>query len=276
MCELLGSILLFDMKVNLVGVAPCALKMCRPHSHESWEIVLNLNGEGVSQIGDTEYPFQAGTIICQPPNIPHSKNSSGSFTDIFIQTDTLEMPFGGEIAIFNDDEEKSFESLMFLALRVFHKKDSNYPAILDSISETMNQLLLSWSAGKQKNETIELFKNVLIENFTNPEFLLSDAMKKISYCDDHFRRQFKKDVGMTPSAYLNHLRIEYSKKLLCRQGVNQMSIGEISLSAGFCDQHYFSRVFKAKTKLTPQEYTGHMLKQLASNEANTVCGVCGG
>lgn len=262
------------MNVSLVGISPCALNLCRPHMHSTWEIVLNLVGEGSSLVGDTEYAFHPGTILCQPPGLSHSKKSDGSFTDIFLQTDTLTLPTHDSVAVFNDDEGKSFETLMYLALRVFHKKDPNYAAVLHSISETMNQLLLGWCDAGQKNETVELFKNELIENFTNPEFLLSEAMKKTSYCDDHFRRQFKKDVGMTPSTYLNHLRIEYAKKLLSRQSAAGRSIGEISLSSGFFDQHYFSRIFKAKTGRTPLEYINYKMRVSETISGTDACG-CG-
>lgn len=242
------------MKVNLVGNSPYSMKKASLHSHNHWEIVLNLEGEGTSVIGDKEYKFYPGTIICQPPNIPHSKISDNKFKDIFIQVIDFVLPTNDAVPIFIDDEEKSFETLMLLALRIFHKKEPGYAAIADSLYEAMYQLMFSWSANKPKNDNVELFKNELIENFTNPEFQISNAMKKTSYCNDYFRRCFKKETGTTPISYLMNLRIEYARKLLKQKSNMKMTILDISLSSGFYDSHYFSRVFKNMVGETPRNY----------------------
>jgi AraC-type DNA-binding domain-containing proteins len=242
------------MKVNLIGISPYAQKSCPLHSHDEWEIVLNLDGEGTTVIGDREYNFYPGTIICQPPNIPHSKSSDNKFKDIFIRVTDFIILNNNEIPIFVDDEEKSFETLMFLTLCTFHKKAANSANIVESLYETMQQMLLGWGNNKPKNETIELFKNELINNFMDPEFKMSDIMKKTSYCNDHLRRCFKKDTGATPITYLTNLRIEHAKKLLKQKSCIKMAISQISYLCGYYDPHYFSRVFKSKTGMTPQNY----------------------
>lgn len=242
------------MKINLVGISQGSIKSSSIHSHNEWEIVLNLEGEGISVIGDKEYNFYPGTIFCQPPNISHSKTSKDKFKDIFIQVSDIIILSNETISIFIDDKDKSFETLMFLALHIFHKKEANYVSIVKSIYETMYQLLISWGENKSKNENVELFKNELIENFTNPEYLISTALGKTSYCNDHFRRCFKKDTGTNPVTYFINVKIEYSKKLLSVKGDTRMPISEISLLSGFYDSHYFSRVFKNKVGITPHNY----------------------
>lgn len=242
------------MKVVLVGISPYSIESFAAHSHDAWEIVLNFEGKGTSVIGGQELDFYPGTIICQPPNVPHSKISTHKFKDIFIQISDFINPKNEEIPVFVDDEEKSFETLMFLALRIFHKKESNYTSILNSLSETMYQMLLSWSGENLRNESVELFKNELIENFIDPEFKISDAMKKTAYCSDYFRRCFKRSTGITPVEYLTNLRIEYAKKLLQQNGSNRLTISKIAASSGFYDPHYFSRLFKNKVGVSPQKY----------------------
>ncbi len=245
------------MKVNLVGNSPYSIKNAFTHSHDKWEIVLNLEGEGTSVIGDKEYKFYPGTIICQPPNIPHSKISENKFKDIFIQVSDFIIPANEAVPIFMDDEEKSFETLMFLALRIFHKKEKYYVAIVNSLYDTMYQMLLGWCENKSKNDEVELFKNCLIENFTNPEFQISNAMEITTHCNDYFRRCFKKETGTTPISYLMSLRIEYAKKLLKQKSDMKMTISDIALLSGFYDSHYFSRVFKSMVNATPQQYELH-------------------
>lgn len=62
---------------------------------------------------------------------------------------------------------------------------------------------------------------------------------------------FKKETGITFSAYVTKLRIEKAKELL-RQG--DKKIYEISEMVGYQTVQYFSKVFKRETGKTPGEF----------------------
>ena len=71
---------------------------------------------------------------------------------------------------------------------------------------------------------------------------------------------FEKCRGLldtTPAIFLRRLRIERAEALI-REGGRTMA--EISYSVGFNDPHYFSKVFKLQTGMTPTEYR-NSLKQ---------------
>lgn len=93
----------------------------------------------------------------------------------------------------------------------------------------------------------------------------------ISYIDDHYTedisvselakmcflseaqlfRLFKREVGMPPVDYKNHLRIKKAQELLLGR---ECSIGEISTLVGFENPCYFSRCFKRITGMSAAEY----------------------
>lgn len=62
---------------------------------------------------------------------------------------------------------------------------------------------------------------------------------------------FKKEVGMTFSAYVTKLRIDRAKELLRR---GDKKIYEISEMVGYQTVQYFSKVFKRETGKTPKEF----------------------
>jgi AraC-like DNA-binding protein len=66
----------------------------------------------------------------------------------------------------------------------------------------------------------------------------------------HFLRAFRREVGVTPHAYLTHRRIAAAKLFLA--GAEPLS--EVALACGFYDQSHFSRAFKGCTGLTPGQY----------------------
>lgn len=66
-----------------------------------------------------------------------------------------------------------------------------------------------------------------------------------------FSRRFKLATGMTPLAWLRHIRMERARELL---RATNLPIDEITENVGFSDASYFSRIFQQDTGLSPQKY----------------------
>ncbi len=66
-----------------------------------------------------------------------------------------------------------------------------------------------------------------------------------------FTRLFKSVAGMTFVAYLTHLRLAHSLRLLQE---TDASIAEIAASAGFADQSYFDKRFKKSFGQSPRDF----------------------
>lgn len=68
---------------------------------------------------------------------------------------------------------------------------------------------------------------------------------------DYMSRKFKEEMGVGVVEYINQIRINKAKELLCN---TDQTIQEVSDHIGFADQKYFSRQFKKETSLSPTEY----------------------
>lgn len=66
-----------------------------------------------------------------------------------------------------------------------------------------------------------------------------------------FKRRFKQATGLSPLAYVQHLRIDRAKELL-EEG--RLSVDAISWKVGYEDMAFFNRLFKRITGLTPSAY----------------------
>jgi AraC-like DNA-binding protein len=64
----------------------------------------------------------------------------------------------------------------------------------------------------------------------------------------HFVRQYKRAVGRSPMEDLQYLRIEAAVDLLLTTDLPMKAVAQ---QTGFCDQHYFSRVFNRLKGLSP-------------------------
>ena len=67
----------------------------------------------------------------------------------------------------------------------------------------------------------------------------------------NFVRYFKAQIGATPKAYVQRLRMERAGELLRK---SSLYISEIAERLGYYDGMYFSKVFKKYHSLTPSEY----------------------
>jgi AraC family transcriptional regulator len=80
----------------------------------------------------------------------------------------------------------------------------------------------------------------------------SVPLKKVAReCDitvSHFSRAFRRTLGVTPHSWLNQQRIMRSKERLRN---DRLSIAEVALQCGFCDQSHFTRNFVRIVCVTP-------------------------
>ncbi len=245
------------MTITSIGMSQQIYHYIQVHKHDVWEITLNLEGSGYTHIGDQRFEYRPGTILCCPPNTPHAKFSDDGFRDIYITPSefTLDKLAKNEgVLLFQDDTEHSFENLFFLALRTYHQQGLNYKPLVNSLWESMQQLLFSWTPYTAEEKDVVRLKNLITESFTNPEFSISNLLTDGPYCKDHLRRRFKKLTGMSPIEYLTFLRLEHAKKLMVQNHSLCYSISEIGAMSGYYDSHYFSRIFKKNTEMTPNEF----------------------
>jgi len=85
-----------------------------------------------------------------------------------------------------------------------------------------------------------------MENITLDNICFLFGTNKTSLC-----RSFKQEYGTTILHYINQLKIKDAKRLLREQ---TLSITQISETLGFGSIHYFCRLFKQYTGLSPKEY----------------------
>ena len=67
----------------------------------------------------------------------------------------------------------------------------------------------------------------------------------------HLARCFKREYGQTVGEYARALRLEWAAEQLA---LDDASLAEIALGAGFADQSHFTRAFRQHAGVTPGRY----------------------
>ena len=96
----------------------------------------------------------------------------------------------------------------------------------------------------------EAVKNYIDTNIYK-SLTIDDLAKIIYKSPAHTIRIFKKAYGITPYEYYMDNRI---KKAISLLKDTMFSVKEIAFMLGFCDEHYFSNIFKQRTNKKPTDY----------------------
>lgn len=80
---------------------------------------------------------------------------------------------------------------------------------------------------------------------------LEDLARASCYSEYYLSRKFQKEMGIRLSDYIRDTRLEYAKIWLLS---TEKTVEEISEQLQFCSRNYFSRVFREKEGVSPQEF----------------------
>jgi AraC-like DNA-binding protein len=128
--------------------------------------------------------------------------------------------------------------------------DLRVEEILIRLMQTQARSYLEWEHKRLTNHplaaVVQYIKNHLDENLDSEILSKKACMSKAS-----FYRQFTREMGMSPGAYVQEQRLQQAKSLL---ESTSFSIAEIAYAVGFKNVAHFVTFFRKKVGKTPGNY----------------------
>lgn len=87
---------------------------------------------------------------------------------------------------------------------------------------------------------------------------VAELAKLANLSETHFFRQFKKQTGMSPVAYINEYRLLIAAMLL---ETTPLHVSTISNKVGFKEAYYFSKLFVKRFNMSPREYRKNITRK---------------
>ena len=106
---------------------------------------------------------------------------------------------------------------------------------------------------ENQSEVNPSFRRVLayIDRNYMHHLTLNDVSQSVYLNRTYICQLFTKNLGISFVGYLEQLRISKAQELLC---ATTMSTSEIAKQVGYSGVGYFSKVFKKRLGVTPQQY----------------------
>ncbi|QCT01534.1 two component transcriptional regulator, AraC family [Paenibacillus algicola] len=124
------------------------------------------------------------------------------------------------------------------------------------ILDYFQTLLVVWATEfpNKKSQNSKLIINDICDRLKTSyhyDWTLHEMAEHSHLSPSHFGVLFKRQTGMSPVNYVNHIRIEQAKKLLKD---TDKKIYEIAEAVGFANLPYFTRLFKQTVGYSPKEF----------------------
>ena len=130
------------------------------------------------------------------------------------------------------------------------KTVTELPALVSEAALRLCEMVRETRRQDTGNVHVEKAKHYLTDHLTQ-EIRTEDIAEAVGLSPYHLSRLFKTHTGLTLREYLTRERIEAAKQLLA---TSDRTIPQIASLLRFCDQSYFTMVFRRQTGQTPGEY----------------------
>lgn len=246
-----------------------------PHYHDYYEIFITVSGIVTHWINGVTCELPEGSLVFIRPDDVHGylyntpQSVKTSYINFAFTRETAAQLFEYLKDSFPCESLLSAETSPYIILSDAEKK-----RLIRQISELNTVDLQDKKALRLRSKVLladifaRFFYNVDSEMQESVPLWLSHLLRNMEYSEnftvglermlqlsgksrEHLSRSMKKYVGITPSEYINNLRINYASNLLIN---TDSPIIDICYNCGFLNLSYFYKTFKNKYGISPKKF----------------------
>ena len=226
----------------------------RNKSRHHHGFIYTLDGAESYTFRDKKITSPPGTILYIPKGEAYTIELEGESNSVV--TMEFELPEGSVYPrpfLVRADKGNEIKSCFLEAESICNGRKYASNVLCKSLFYKAIYLLLSRENGyHSQKSSIKLRDAVeyIHSNYRRNDFRIADAYAVSGISAKYFETLFRQEYGVTPKEYLIRLRIEYAKVLLENE---KYTVSDAAFEVGYSDIYHFSKIFKAKTGMSPGE-----------------------
>ncbi|SRR6266404_456232 len=230
----------------------------RQHSHNYAYFCILLRGTYLEEFGSRRRECKQSTVVFHPPEESHSTrflHDGGHLfrfefkPELFKRISDCSLLLA-EPAKFDGGTPAQLATKLY---REFRQMDEVSVLIIEGLALE----IAAYVARKRQRESFKIppmwlsrASALIYEQFASA-LSLADIAKTTGVHPLHLARVFRQFEGCTIGEYIRNLRVDYAARQLCS---SKISLSELALDSGFCDQAHFSKTFRLVMGMTPSQY----------------------
>lgn len=262
-------------QVDVMHIRPKADRM---HSHAFFELVYVMHGSAVHRLGSDAARLSEGDYFIIDMGSFHCYQENDAFEIV----NCLFLPEYVDRALINCPSLSALLSNKIMrfgvpidtrpADRIYHDQDGSIRRLVEALEREfekkqvgcmemvrcyLTEILVHAARLADKGETtrerhpaVAAMAEYLYEHYAQP-LSLELLSERIGYTPQYLSSLFRKESGMSPSAYLQRLRVENACLLLSER---RLSISQIAQEVGYGDLKHFNAVFRRYKNMSPREF----------------------
>ena len=223
------------------------------HNHEECELVYCTGGYGTFTFdGGDHISYGEGDLVVIPPRTPHANTSEEGFTNIHMRMASPAFLSKSPFLVHDDDGQFRFA---FNEAKYYYQADiTKRELVLEALGDLIASYMMVHLSSSGFSEPVEQIRVAIMHSYTQPDFALDAAIRKLPFHYDYLRKLFKKEVGVTPLEYMTSLRMKKAESMLSSAWSRDYSVAEVAEMCGYSDPLYFSRVFNKHYGRSPSAF----------------------
>lgn len=247
------------------------------HTHLYFEIAYVLNGSIEHICNGEKRTLQTGDAVLLRPGDLHTYKrfqnnaecihrdlciSQNLFADVcnFLNENLFEQIKNRPQCLYVEltgEQISYFENCWTKINSLFEKSSlDNSDAIMPSLKAALATILsvIDLPQFEQQQTNYPTWLKNMLSRFTKRIYIqggIHAIIEGIPYDQSHICRVFKKYMGKTITEHLNDVRLKWAKSFLENSNMN---IPEITGEIGFASESYFTKLFKKRYGMPPQQY----------------------
>lgn len=250
-------------------------KLIEGEVHDFPEIFYVVEGNAHPVTDRGEYYLSEGQLILYGPNVYHGEptptqrgNCVAGIIAFVSESPALNALYDKPITL-TAAQKQSYRKLLEEGSRILENvrepehrgmrpREDADPSALQNVQNHLELFLLDLLQNPAPQGNREHFLDLRLDEVyqyfsanVHRQLGAEQAAKELNMSVFFLRSLIKKKKNCGVTDYFNALKLDKAKELL---QTTPMNVTEISLALGFSSVHYFSRLFKKKTGLSPMQY----------------------